>query len=65
MPSAPIPTFLPGDGLIDWAELARALVTMGYSGNYVIEVKGGADPYATLVEARRGLECLLGASAPT
>lgn len=43
---------LPNDGIIDWNELYGFLRGMGYEGQFVLEILGGADPEDTVRRTR-------------
>lgn len=49
------PHLVPGDGLVDWPATFDAFLAAGYQGHHVLEVRGGSDPYATLLRARERL----------
>lgn len=44
----------PGDGKIDWTQLLKDLIGIGFHGAFILEMAGGVDPTATMVNARRG-----------
>jgi|CZKQ01.1.fsa_nt_gi sugar phosphate isomerase/epimerase len=44
----------PGDGKIDWTQLLQDLVAVHFHGPFILEMAGGADPNATMANARRG-----------
>lgn len=49
------PHLVPGDGLVDWPATFDAFQAAGYRGGHVLEIRGGSDPYATLLRARERL----------
>jgi sugar phosphate isomerase/epimerase len=49
------PHLPPGDGVVDWPAALRAFDSIGYSGRYVLEVRGGDEPLTTLRRARERL----------
>ncbi|WP_165964155.1 sugar phosphate isomerase/epimerase family protein [Actinomadura sp. KC216] len=57
------PHLVPGDGIVDWAATLGAYETINYQGRYVLEVRGGDDPLATLgLSRQRLLDAANGAS---
>jgi sugar phosphate isomerase/epimerase len=49
------PHLPPGDGIVDWPAALTTFASIDYRGRYVLEVRGGGDPLATLRQARERL----------